>query len=55
MQSRVDAYGPGRPLPFGDLLFLKRPGIVGPFGTLNDWLQLMTLAIETKAVPAPAR
>ena len=55
MQSRLDAYGPARPLPFGDLLFLKRPGVVGPFGTLNDWLQLMTLAVESGAAPAPKR
>jgi hypothetical protein len=48
MQSRLDAYGPARPLPFGDLLFLKRPGVVGPFGTVNDWLQLMTLGLEAK-------
>jgi ABC-type transport system substrate-binding protein len=55
MQSRIDASGPARPLPFGDLLFLKRPGVVGPFGTVNDWLQLMTLAVETKAATVPAR
>jgi ABC-type transport system substrate-binding protein len=55
MQSRLDAYGPARPLPFGDLLFLKRPGVVGPFGTMNDWLQLMTLAVEPPPAPAPAR
>ncbi|MCC7215555.1 MAG: heme-binding protein [Burkholderiales bacterium] len=55
MQSRLDAYGPARPLPFGDLLFLKRPGVVGPFGTLNDWLQLLTLAVDSSAAPAPKR
>jgi ABC-type transport system substrate-binding protein len=55
MQSRLDVYGPVRPLPFGDLLFLKRPGVIGPFGTMNDWLQLMTLAVEPRAPPAPAR
>ena len=55
MQSRLDAYGPARPLPFGDLLFLKRPGVVGPFGTINDWLQLLTLAVDSRAAPAPRR
>lgn len=56
MQSRLDAYGPARPLPFGDLLFLKRPGVVGPFGTINDWLQLMTLAVDaTPGRPSPSR
>lgn len=55
MQSRLDAYGPVRPLPFGDLLFLKRPGVVGPFGTINDWLQLMTLAVDPSAAPPPKR
>ncbi|MBK9675688.1 MAG: heme-binding protein [Betaproteobacteria bacterium] len=52
MQSRLDAYGPARPLPFGDLLFLKRPGVVGPFATSNDWLRLMTLAVEPPSAPA---
>lgn len=55
MQSRLDAYGPARPLPFGDLLFLKRPGVLGPFGTLNDWLQLLTLAVDSSAAPTQRR
>ncbi|MEO8751859.1 MAG: ABC transporter substrate-binding protein [Casimicrobiaceae bacterium] len=55
MQSRIDAYAPARPLPFGDLLLLKRPGVVGPFSTVIDWLQLMTLAVDTNLPPAPAR
>lgn len=29
-----------------DLLFLKRAGVVGPFGTIIDSLQLMTLGLE---------
>jgi oligopeptide transport system substrate-binding protein len=55
MQARLDAYGPARPLPFGDHLFLKRPGVVGPFGTLGDWLQLMTVAADTNMAPALKR
>jgi ABC-type transport system substrate-binding protein len=43
MQSRVDAYAPARPMPLGELLFLKRAGVVGPFGTMVDWLQVPTL------------
>ncbi|MEO8753177.1 MAG: ABC transporter substrate-binding protein [Casimicrobiaceae bacterium] len=45
MQSRLDAYGPARPMPFGDLLFLKRSDVLGPFGTVNDQFQLMTLGV----------
>ncbi len=55
MQSRIDVLGAARPLPVGDLLFLKRPGVAGPFGTMNDWLQLMTLAVDSSAGPAPKR
>lgn len=44
MQSRLDAYGPARPFPFGDLVLLKRRGVEGPFSTVTDWLQVMTLA-----------
>jgi ABC-type transport system substrate-binding protein len=44
MQARIDAYAAARPMPLGDLLFLKRKGVVGPFGTMNDWLQVVTLA-----------
>jgi oligopeptide transport system substrate-binding protein len=55
MQTRLDTYGPARPLPYGDLLFLKRRGVVGPFGTFTDSLQLMTLAVDMNVAPAPAR
>ena len=44
MQARLDAYAPMRPRPVGDTLLLKRGGILGPFGTVSDWLQVVTLA-----------
>lgn len=51
MQSRIDAYGLARPLPFGDLVLLKRRGVAGPFSTVTDWLQVTTLAPDA-GVPA---
>ena len=44
MQSRLDAYAPMRPRPVGDTLLLKRGHLLGPYGTVSDWLQLVTLA-----------
>jgi ABC-type transport system substrate-binding protein len=43
MQSRIDSLGTARPVPFGDIVVLKRRGIEGPFNTASDWLQVMTL------------
>jgi ABC-type transport system substrate-binding protein len=54
MQSQLDAYAPARPLPFGDMLLLKRRHVIGPFGTIGDWMQLMTLAVDDKSA-APSR
>jgi ABC-type transport system substrate-binding protein len=53
MQMRIDALAPARMLPVGDHLLLKRSHVVGPFGTVNDWLQLLTLRGDAKALPAP--
>ena len=54
MQSRIDAYGPARPFPYGDLVLLKRRGVLGPFSTVTDWLQVATLApADVPATPAP--
>ncbi len=44
MQARLDAYAPMRPRPVGDTLLLKRGSLLGPFGTVSDWLQLVSLA-----------
>jgi ABC-type transport system substrate-binding protein len=54
MQGRIDAYAPARPMPRGDLLFLKRAAVLGPFGTMSDWLQAVTLA-RVAAPVSPAR
>jgi oligopeptide transport system substrate-binding protein len=55
MQTRLDAMAPMRPRPVSDTLLLKRSDVIGPFATINDWLQVITLGVETKAAPAPAR
>jgi oligopeptide transport system substrate-binding protein len=55
MQTRLDAMAPMRPRPVSDNLLLKRSDVVGPFPTINDWLQVITLGLETKAAPASAR
>jgi ABC-type transport system substrate-binding protein len=52
MQMRIDAMTPARPLPVGDNLILKRSHVVGPFATVNDWLQLITLGIDAESKPA---
>ena len=55
MQSRLDAYAPTRPRPISDTLLLKRDRVVGPFGTINDWLQIVTLSVDTSAQPVKSR
>lgn len=50
MQMRVDAYAPARPRPVSDTLLLKRARVVGPFSSINDWLNIVTLGVE----PDPA-
>ncbi len=55
MQSRLDAYAPTRPRPISDTLLLKRDRVIGPFGTINDWLQIMTLSVDTSAQPVKSR
>lgn len=55
MQTRLDAMAPMRLLPVGDALFLKRGHVIGPFPTINDWLQVVTLGVETKAKRVPTR
>jgi ABC-type transport system substrate-binding protein len=49
MQMRLDAMAPARPLPVSDTLLLKRGDVVGPFPTINDWLQVITLGFEERA------
>ena len=46
MQTRLDAFGPARPLPYGDIFMLKRAGVLGPFSTQTDWVQYTTLALD---------
>jgi len=55
MQSRIDAYAPARPFPSGDLVLLKRRGVEGPFSTVTDWLQVVTLAADAGVPATPAR
>ena len=55
MQARLDAMAPARPRPVGDSLLLTRGDIVGPFPTINDWLQLVTLGIDPKAARPTAK
>jgi ABC-type transport system substrate-binding protein len=49
MQARLDALAVVRTRPSSEMLLLKRSGILGPFGTVNDWLQVVTLSTETGA------
>jgi oligopeptide transport system substrate-binding protein len=49
MQMRLDAMVPAHLLPMGPTLLLKRSSVVGPFGTINDWLQLITLGVNSSA------
>jgi len=44
MQTRLDFLAPARPLPSSDAIVLKRANILGPFGTFNDFIQLLTLS-----------
>jgi oligopeptide transport system substrate-binding protein len=55
MQSRLDALAPVRSLPSGEALVLKRTGLLGPYGTFNDFIQLLTLSAGSKANPDSAR
>ena len=55
MQTRLDAMAPMRPRPVSDNLLLKRGNVVGPFATSNDWLQVITLGVETSAASTPKR
>lgn len=43
MQTRLDSFGLARPLPFSDVLLLKRAGVQGPFSTQTDWARFTTL------------
>jgi len=55
MQMRLDAMAPMRPRPVGDNLMLKRGNVIGPFATSNDWLQVITLGVETSATSTSKR
>ena len=52
MQTRLDAMAPMRPQPSRENLLMKRGDVLGPFGTINDWLQVVTLGFDTNAAPA---
>ena len=49
MQSRLDAFGPARPLPYGDVLMLKRTTVDGPFGTFKDPFLVTTMSFAAGA------
>ncbi|MEP7206607.1 MAG: ABC transporter substrate-binding protein [Casimicrobiaceae bacterium] len=49
MQTRLDTMAATRPRPSRENLLLKRGGVLGPFATINDWLQVVTLGFETRA------
>jgi ABC-type transport system substrate-binding protein len=51
MQGRLDAMAPARPRPVSDILLLKRGDVVGPFATINDWLQVLTLGVGAGVLP----
>ena len=51
MQKRIDAFAPARPIPVTDTLLLKRAHVVGPFMTINDWLNILTLGIDPTSSP----
>jgi len=55
MQMRLDAMAPMRPRPVGENLMLKRGNVIGPFATSNDWLQVITLGVETSATSTSKR
>lgn len=55
MQMRLDAMAPTRQQPVSDTLLLKRSEVVGPFVTINDWLQVITLGVEARGAPTSAR
>ena len=52
MQTRLDGMAVIRMRPSREILLLKRGGVVGPFGTVNDWLQVLTLGVELGATPS---
>jgi oligopeptide transport system substrate-binding protein len=55
MQTRLDAMAPTRPRPSRENLLLKHADVLGPFATINDWLQVVTLGFETKKNPPGGR
>jgi ABC-type transport system substrate-binding protein len=48
MQTRLDATAPTRPSPTRENLLVKQPDVLGPFGTINDWLQIVTLGVDSR-------
>ena len=47
MQSRLDALAPLRLRPARENILLRRKGVLGPYPTINDWLQVVTLGVES--------
>jgi ABC-type transport system substrate-binding protein len=46
MQARLDALAPLRLRPARDNILLRRKGVLGPFPTIIDWLQVVTLSFD---------
>ncbi|MEP7276171.1 MAG: ABC transporter substrate-binding protein, partial [Betaproteobacteria bacterium] len=55
MQTRLDAMAVVRMRPSRDMLLLKREGVDGPFPTVNDWLQVITLGVDPPVADAARR
>ena len=55
LQTRVDAYAPAGLRPAFDTLVLTRDTILGPFATISDWLQLVTLSVGPAPPPSSRR
>jgi ABC-type transport system substrate-binding protein len=48
MQTRLDAFAPLRLRPSRENIVLRRKGVLGPFPTINDWLQVVTLGAQAR-------
>jgi ABC-type transport system substrate-binding protein len=55
MQSRLDALAPLRLRPLRENILLRRKGVLGPFVTISDWLQVVTLGFDGSDGANPRR
>jgi ABC-type transport system substrate-binding protein len=55
MQARLDALAPLRLRPSRENILLRRKGVLGPFPTINDWLQIVTLGFDSADGANPRR